>query len=128
MDERLHTIVGSERRIELLRGRVQVGGCRSVTQLVLTQLLAQASLAELRDLGGEGWRDAAQRARPTPPVETNAFNHPQHYGLLQRVSLPLFSALEDTALATYSRDIAVRLGDRQRPHPRRVRRLRGGDV
>ena len=111
MDKRLHTILEFERRIELLRGRVQVGGHRPATRLILAQLLAQASLAELRDLGGDRWRDAAQLAHPAPTVETGAFNHPQHYGLLQRVSVALFSVFKDTALATYSRDIAVRLGD-----------------
>lgn len=110
MHERLKQILDAERRIELINGRVQVGGTQAMTRLVLQQLLAQASLAELRDLGADGWHDAAQLALELPPLPTGNFDHRRHYSLLQRVSLPLFEVLGGSALITHSRDIAVRLG------------------
>ena len=110
MDERLRLILSSERRIELLRGRVQVGGTGGTTRLVLKQLLAQASPEDLREFGGEGWGGAAQLALEQKPVQA-AFDHRRHYGLLQRLSLPLFDLLKGSALTTFSRDIAVRLGE-----------------
>ena len=54
VNERLHKLLDAERRIELISGRVQVGGNRVMTRLVLQQLLAQSTLTELRDLGP--WR------------------------------------------------------------------------
>ena len=111
MTPHLRALLDFERRIELLRGRVQVGGSQGATRLMLEQLLAQASLADLRDLGGDAWRDAARFALDPAPLYQGGFAYRQHYDLLQRVSLPLFSLLKETALATYSRDVAVNLGD-----------------
>ena len=111
MNSHLRTLLDFERRIELLRGRVQVGGSQGATRFMLEQLLAQTSLADLRDLGGDRWRDAAQFTLNSAPVYQGGFAYRQHYDLLQRVSLPLFSLLKETALATYSRDVAVKLGD-----------------
>ena len=111
MNSHLRTLLDLERRIELPRGRVQVGGGPGATRLMLEQLINQASLADLRDLGGDAWHDAAQFALAPAPVYQGGFAYRQHYDLLQRVSLPLFSLLEETALATYSRDVAVNLGD-----------------
>ena len=111
MHERLKRILDAERRIELINGRVQVGGTQAMTRVVLQQLLAQASLAELRDLGRDGWHGAAQLAPYLPPLPTGSFDHRRHYSLLQRVSLPLFEVLTDSSLVTHSRNIAVKLGD-----------------
>ncbi len=110
MNERLEQIVRAERRIELVYGRVQVGGTQAMTRLVWQQLLAQATLDELRELGTDGWRSAAQFALELPPLSTSSFDHTRHYSLLQRVSLALFEILNGSALTTHSRDIAVRLG------------------
>ena len=111
VNERLTRILDAERRIELIRGRVQIAGSRAMTRLVLQQLLVQTTLAELRDLGGERWRGAAQLAPQLPLGHIGTFNHRRHYSLLQRVSLPLFELLSGSALTTHARDIAVRLGD-----------------
>ena len=111
MKERLIRILDAERRIELVHGRVQVAGSHAMTRFVLQQLLAQATLAELRDFGGDSWRSAAQMAPLLPLPDTGAFNHRRHYSLLQRLSLPLFELLSGSALTTHARDIAVRLGD-----------------
>ena len=82
-----------------------------MTRLVLQQLLAQTSLTELNDLGGERWSGAAQLAPQLPLGHTGAFGHRRHYILLQRLSLPLFELLSGSALTTHAREIAVRLGD-----------------
>lgn len=111
MTDRLHIILDAERRIELLQGRVQVGGNQRITRLVLAQLLAQASVDELRILGREGWQDAAPFVLNEPPISTGDFNHRRHYSLLQRLSMPLFDLLKGTALTTFSRDIVVWLGE-----------------
>ena len=111
MDERLRAILASERRLELVRGRVQVGGNENATRLVLGQLLAQASLESLRELGGDGWGSAAQLSLNLAPVRAANFKHGRHYSLLQRLSLPLFDVLRETALVTHNRDVAVWLGD-----------------
>lgn len=110
MTDRLRTILDAERRIELLRGRVQVGGSQGVTRLVLAQLLAQASSDELRELGRGGWSDAAQLGFDAPEVATSGFGHFRHYSLLQRLSMPLFDLFSGTALLAM-RNFAVRLGD-----------------
>ena len=111
MDERLHAILASERRLELIRGRVQVGGNKNATRLVLGQLLAQTSLNGLRELGGDGWQGAAQFSLDPPAIRATSFDHHRHYSLLQRLSLPLFDVLGETALVTHNRDVAVWLGD-----------------
>ena len=110
MTDRLRTLLDAERRIELLQGRVQVGGSQGVTRLVLAQLLAQASSDELRELGRGGWSNAAQLGFDAPDVGSHSFDHFRHYSLLQRLSMPLFDLFDGTALRSM-RNFTVRLGD-----------------
>ena len=110
MTDRLRTILDAERRTELLRGRVQVGGSQGVTRLVLAQLLSQTSLEVLRELGRGGWSDAAQLGFDAPEVNSPGFDHFRHYSLLQRLSIPLFDLFDGTALRSM-RNFTVRLGN-----------------
>jgi len=111
MTERLERILGLERRIELTDGHLTVGGSAAATRLVLQELLQRCSLQELVNLGGEAWLEAAHLApaRASVQAEEAGFPYARHYGLLQRLTLPLYALFGGDPWLLYTRDIVVKL-------------------